>query len=153
MDDMLRELYLEMIKDHSKSPRNFGQVAEPNRRASGHNPLCGDAIRLTAQVDEAGAIVDVKFEDDGKKNCAISTASASLMTQAIKGKPRIEFDNLFQRMSDLLTGKLEGQDTSDLEKLEVLQGVRNFPNRVKCASLAWHTLRAALDGTDEATTE
>lgn len=136
----LRELYQEMIIDHGKHPRNFGQLLTANHVHAGHNPLCGD--KLTIYVfEQNGVVMDVKFEGTG---CAISVASASLMTESVKGKSIIEINKLFELFHHLVT---EGQTTSDevLGKLAVFSGVAEFPIRVKCASLAWHTLKAAIE--------
>jgi nitrogen fixation NifU-like protein len=138
------DLYQEQILEHYKNPRNFGEMPDANRHASGHNPLCGDKLVVGLKVDEAGIIQDVRFQGQG---CAISKASASLMTGAVLGKGTAEAQRLFGRFHDLVTGKLgAGDDLADLGKLAVLAGVREYPARVKCASLAWHTLKAALDG-------
>lgn len=133
----LRELYQEMIIDHGKQPRNFGVLPDASHSKNGHNPLCGD--RLTIYLLERDGIVeDVKFEGVG---CAISVASASLMTEAIKGKSVAAAESLFQQFHQLLT---EGKEDDSLGKLAVFSGVAEFPLRVKCATLAWHTLKAAL---------
>ncbi len=133
----LRQLYQEMIIDHGKQPRNFGVLADANHSKNGHNPLCGD--RLTVYLLERdGVVEDVKFEGVG---CAISVASASLMTEAIKGKSVAAVEALFQQFHQLLT---EGKEDDSLGKLAVFSGVAEFPLRVKCATLAWHTLKAAL---------
>jgi nitrogen fixation NifU-like protein len=135
----LRELYQEVILDHSRRPRNFGACPHCNRDAKGHNPLCGD--RITVELDIDGeTIKDAHFQGQG---CAISMASASLMTEMIKGKTVAEAKALFGEFHALVTGG-EANGT-DLEKLEVLAGVRDYPVRVKCATLAWHTLAAALE--------
>ncbi|HEU0199159.1 MAG TPA: SUF system NifU family Fe-S cluster assembly protein [Burkholderiaceae bacterium] len=140
----LRDLYQEVVFDHNRRPRNFGKLADANRHAEGFNPLCGD--RLTLQVKLAdGVIEDVRFEGSG---CAISTASASLMTEALKGKTVEQVEQLFEGFHALLTGG--GGDKVPLGKLVVLAGVREFPVRVKCATLAWHTLRAALHNEQQA---
>jgi nitrogen fixation NifU-like protein len=139
----LRELYQEVILDHNRSPRNFGELPGANRRAEGYNPLCGDKINLELLVD-GDRITDLRFEGVG---CAISTASASIMTQALKGKTLAEADALFQAFHDLVTGQLPEHE--DLGKLEVFAGVSEYPARVKCAILAWHTLRAALQEREE----
>lgn len=136
----LRELYQEVILDHHKRPRNFRKVDGANREANGHNPLCGDKVTVTMVV-ENGTIRDVGFQGSG---CAISTASASMMTESIKGKTQAEAEALFRRFHDLVTGREKGGESS-LGKLAVFAGVRDYPVRVKCASLAWHTLRAALE--------
>jgi nitrogen fixation NifU-like protein len=143
----LRELYQEVILDHTKRPRNFGKLEGSSHRAEGHNPLCGDELRLTLNVD-GDAIQDLRFEGSG---CAISTASASLMTEALKGKTLEEANRLFERFHGVVTGEV-GLDSNDLGKLAVLKGVAEYPLRVKCATLAWHTLRAALEGSDEPVT-
>jgi nitrogen fixation NifU-like protein len=141
----LRELYQSVILDHNKHPRNFGELEAANRSADGFNPLCGD--KVTVELEVAGECVkDVAFSGSG---CAISTASASLMTQIIKGKTLAEVDALFEGFHDLVTSNpSEPIDTSGLGKLAVFGGVREFPVRVKCATLAWHTLKAALDEAD-----
>jgi len=134
----LRALYEEVILDHNRRPRNFlYKPAGTNRHARGYNPLCGDEFTLNLQVED-GVVKDVGFEGVG---CAISTASASLMTESIKGKPVEYAERLFQGVHDLLTKQ---GDAGELGKLQVLAGVRDYPARVKCATLAWHTLRAAL---------
>lgn len=144
MNDRLRELYQEVILDHSKSPRNFHALSGNVRSAKGHNPLCGDRLTLYVAL-EGGTIKDVAFEGAG---CAISTASASMMTEALKGKTEAEADAVFEEFHALVTGKSElPQD--DLGKLAVFAGVRDYPVRVKCATLAWHTLRAALSRQEE----
>ena len=139
MSDLL-DLYQEVILDHHKRPRNRGELADADHRAEGHNPLCGDRVTVTARLD-GDRIADLRFEGEG---CAISTASASLMTEAVKGRPREEVEELFRVFQDVLTGRGEPEE-ADLGKLAVLAGVREFPVRVKCATLAWHTLRAALE--------
>ena len=138
MSSDLRDLYQEVILDHSKRPRNFRSMADPTRRADGYNPLCGD--RETVFVDMDGDVVkDVSFQGAG---CAISTASASMMTESVKGRTRAEAESLFERFHDLIVGK--GGESPDLGKLAVFSGVREYPVRVKCATLPWHTLKAAL---------
>jgi len=135
----LRDLYQEVILDHYRKPRNFRSLADANRKAEGFNPLCGDRLTLYVKLKD-GVIADASFEGSG---CAISTASASLLTESIKGKTEHEAEMLFQSFRDVVTGSGETPNT-DLGKLDVLAGVREFPVRVKCATLAWHTLRAAL---------
>ena len=144
----LRELYQEVIFDHNRSPRNFRKMDDADRVAEGHNPLCGDQLTLYVRL-ENGVIADASFVGHG---CAISTASASLMTEAVKGRTVEEVEALFRDFHALLTGVApEGRDFG---KLEVLAGVREFPVRVKCATLAWHTLHNALTGAaDPAKTE
>ena len=139
MDD-LRDLYQDVILDHSKNPRNTGRIAG-GKTAVGHNPLCGDKLVVSLLL-ENGVIQDVKFEGEG---CAISQAAASMMTQVLKGKSVEETDHLFERYHDLVTGQVDPSgDVEDLGKLAVFSGVSEFPVRVKCASLAWHTMQAAL---------
>jgi nitrogen fixation protein NifU and related proteins len=142
MSSDLRDLYQEVILDHSKRPRNFHAMPAPDRKAEGYNPLCGD--RETVFLDLDGEVLkDVSFQGAG---CAISTASASMMTESVKGKTRAEADALFSRFHELITGKTGAADGPELGKLEVFSGVREYPVRVKCATLPWHTLKAALDG-------
>jgi nitrogen fixation NifU-like protein len=139
----LRDLYQEVILDHNRRPRNFGTLPRANRQAEGHNPLCGDRVTVWLDV-EGGRIRDVSFEGAG---CAISTASASLMTEALKGLDIEEARRLFHGFHELVT---HGEEAGgpDLGKLAVFSGVREYPMRVKCATLAWHALMAALDGKD-----
>jgi len=143
----LRELYQEVILDHGKNPRNFGPLPEANREAHGHNPLCGDKIALHVVLD-GDLVQDVKFEGAG---CAISMASASLMTTILKGKTEAEARALFEQFHDLLTSNEDASldQLEALDKLAVFSGVRDYPLRVKCATLGWHTLNAALDETGE----
>ena len=143
----LQDLYQQMILDHYRSPRNCRQIEQPTCNANGHNPLCGDKVSVYVTVDN-DTIVDVSFEGSG---CAISTASASLMTEAVKGKSLDEAHEIFATFHNLITG--EDPDLSNLGKLEIFAGVRQYPTRVKCATLAWHTLEAALkeDGTEIST--
>ncbi len=138
----LRELYQSVILDHNKRPRNFGELPGANRAADGHNPLCGDRLRVELRVED-GVVADVAFRGDG---CAISRASASLMTEAVKGRPVAEAERLFGLFHGLVTGQPANASGDGLGKLAVFSGVREFPIRVKCATLAWHTLRAALEG-------
>ena len=139
----LRDLYQELIVDHNKNPRNYGVLADANRRAEGYNPLCGDKVTVYLHVD-GDRITDVSFEGAG---CAISTASASLMTQAVKGKTVAEAEQLFEAFHAMVTGQDTSEETADrLGKLAVLAGVREYPSRVKCATLAWHTLHNAAHG-------
>jgi nitrogen fixation NifU-like protein len=142
----LRDLYQEVILDHSKRPRNFGDLDGANRRAEGYNPLCGDRETVYLRL-EGDVLKEVGFRGAG---CAISTASASMMTESLKGKTREEAEALFERFHDLITGSDGRTDTSrpDLGKLTVFSGVREFPVRVKCATLPWHTMKAALAGED-----
>ncbi|MEE9279286.1 MAG: SUF system NifU family Fe-S cluster assembly protein [Myxococcota bacterium] len=142
----LRELYQEVILDHTKRPRNFGQLPEPSHRAEGHNPLCGDHLTVTLEITD-DCIERVLFEGSG---CSISTASASLMTQMIAGKTTDEVSELFEKFHGAVTSSSDSAvDVAALGKLVALAGVRGFPMRVKCASLAWHTLVAAIRGDEE----
>ncbi|HSF17581.1 MAG TPA: SUF system NifU family Fe-S cluster assembly protein [Vicinamibacteria bacterium] len=143
MDPALRELYQEVILDHSKNPRNFHELTEATHSAKGENPLCGDRLSLYLVVDE-GVIRDVGFRGAG---CAISTASASMMSEVLKGKTEEEAQAIFAGFHGLVTGK---SDDETLGKLAVFAGVRDYPVRVKCATLAWHTMRAALSRKEEA---
>ena len=151
MDD-LRDLYQEVILDHGKNPRNFRHPEDANRHAEGDNPLCGDRLTVYLKMGHNGLVEDVAFEGRG---CAISMASASMMTEIVAGKTEQEARALFRRFHDFVTGREEiGEaDNDDLEKLIVLAGVKQFPMRVKCATLAWHTMTAARDGQDAVTTE
>ena len=151
MDD-LRDLYQEVILDHGKNPRNFRHPEGANRHAEGDNPLCGDRLTVYLKMGHNGLVEDVAFEGRG---CAISMASASMMTEIVAGKTEQEARALFRRFHDFVTGREEiGEaDNDDLEKLIVLAGVKQFPMRVKCATLAWHTMTAAMDGQDAVTTE
>jgi nitrogen fixation protein NifU and related proteins len=137
----LRDLYQEVILDHSRQPRNFGALDRANRAARGDNPLCGDRLVLAARVRD-GRVEDLAFEGSG---CAISVASASLMTEAVKGHTVEEVEAMYQRFHRLLTSDAAAGEAGDLGKLEVFGGVREYPIRVKCATLAWHTLHAALE--------
>lgn len=137
----LRELYQDVIVDHNRNPRNFHPLQGAVRIAEGYNPLCGDKLSVYARIDD-GRITDVSFVGSG---CAISTASASLMTEAVKGKTVAEAEALFADMHELLTGKTAA-DPGRLGKLAALAGVKDYPARVKCATLSWHTLHAALQG-------
>jgi len=138
----LDELYKQVILDHNKNPRNFGVIENANSHAKGHNPLCGDQLDLYLVIED-GLIKDVKFNGSG---CAISKASASIMTSLIKGKTIEEAKQLFEEFHNLVTSDPEAEiDTSELGKLEVFCGVREFPARIKCASLPWHTLAQAIN--------
>ena len=141
----LRELYQEVILDHNKSPRNFRELEGADRHADGYNPLCGDKLALYLNLD-GDVIADAAFLGSG---CAISKASASLMTDAIKGKTVAEARQLFDQFHAMVTGTEGPVEPEALGKLAVLSGVRDFPTRVKCASLAWHTLCAAMDDAHE----
>jgi nitrogen fixation NifU-like protein len=144
----LSDLYQEVILDHNKRPRNFRVIEGPTHHAEGYNPLCGDRLKLYVNV-EGDRIVDVAFEGSG---CAISKASASLMTDALKGKTVADARVMFERFHRMVTTPPD-QTVEDLGKLSVLAGVREFPVRVKCASLAWHTLKAALAREEQTSTE
>ncbi|MBI4166695.1 MAG: SUF system NifU family Fe-S cluster assembly protein [Acidobacteria bacterium] len=145
----LRDLYQEMILGHSKSPHNLRVMPEANRTAQGFNPLCGDKVKLYVKL-EGDRIADLSFEGSG---CAISTASASLLTDTLKGKTTAEADALFEEFHDLVTGKRQLDEAhNELGKLKVFAGVAEFPMRVKCATLVWHTLRSALSASQETVT-
>jgi nitrogen fixation NifU-like protein len=136
----LKELYRDVILDHNRSPRNFGRLEPADAQAAGHNPLCGDKLNLTLRL-QGDRVQDLRFEGQG---CAISTASASLMTEAVKGRSREQIARLYKEVHALLTASTE-VPSADLGKLMALAGVAEFPARVKCASLCWHTLNAALE--------
>jgi nitrogen fixation protein NifU and related proteins len=140
----LRDLYQETILDHNKRPRNFKKLENANRSADGYNPLCGDKVKVYLRVED-GRVQDLSFEGSG---CAISKASASVMTESLKGKSVEEVESIFKRFRDLVMGKTE--DADDLGKLVVFSGVCEFPARVKCATLAWHALQAALQDSKQA---
>jgi nitrogen fixation NifU-like protein len=147
----LDELYQEVILDHNKSPRNFRAMADANRKAEGYNPLCGDQVTVYVKCED-GIIKDISFQGSG---CAISKASASMMTSALKGKTEVEAHELFENVHGMLTGAANQQPGhNNVGKLAILSGVCKFPARVKCASLAWHTVNSALHGQpDLASTE
>ena len=146
----LIDLYQEVILDHNKNPRNFRVIEEADHSADGKNPLCGDALRVYVAMD-GDKITDVAFKGAG---CAISKASASMMTQEVKGKTREEAEDLFNEFHRMVTGDLDIEtDENHLGKLRIFSGVLEFPARVKCASLSWHTLNAALHGDETVTTE
>ena len=136
----LKDLYRDVILDHNKSPRNFGRLDPADSSADGHNPLCGDRLHITLKLED-DRVSDLRFDGKG---CAISVASASLMCEAVKGKRRTEIAHLFSEIHEVLTHH-DAPVPDDLGKLAALSGVREFPVRVKCASLCWHTLNAALD--------
>lgn len=146
----LRQLYQEVILDHNKKPRNFGVVDPHNRHAHGHNPLCGDSYEVSLFVDGEGIIKDVAFSGEG---CAISKAAASMMTQRIKGKAAAEAAVLVDQFRGMLTGELDLSAEHELGHLTVFEGVAQRPERVKCAVLPWHTLQAALRGSEQVSTE
>jgi nitrogen fixation NifU-like protein len=142
----LRELYQSVILDHNKRPRNFGEPAGAKRSADGDNPLCGDKITVYVGVED-GIVTDVGFVGEG---CAISTASASLMTEAVKGRRLEDVERIFEEFHALVTSSSQSEpELESLGKLQVFAGVREFPMRVKCATLGWHTLRAALEGSGQ----
>jgi nitrogen fixation NifU-like protein len=142
----LRDLYQELILDHTRHPRNFGPLEDANRHAHGHNPLCGDRVTVHVRL-EGEKLADVRFEGSG---CAISTASASLMTESVRGRTKQETDELYQRFHALVTGEPgPAPDPDALGKLAAMGGVRDYPLRVKCATLVWHALVAALEGRGE----
>lgn len=142
MDQELRELYQQVILDHNKSPRNYRAMEHPTQDAEGFNPLCGDKLHIYLVLED-GVVKDVSFQGSG---CAISKASASLMTSMIKGKTKDEAEKIFEKFHDLITGKLgDNISIDELGKLAVFEGVKEFPVRIKCASLAWHTMKLALN--------
>lgn len=141
----LRDLYQELILEHSKAPRNYRELKGADHRAEGYNPLCGDRFTVAVHI-EGDCIRDIAFQGSG---CAISKASASMMTQSVKGKTREQAKKLFEQFHRTVTGNQNG-NAAELGKLGVFAGVREFPTRVKCATLAWHTLQAALEGKQEA---
>jgi nitrogen fixation NifU-like protein len=151
MDSSLRELYQEIILDHSRHPRNFGALEDANHVAEGFNPLCGDKVKIYLKLDDAGRIADVSFEGRG---CAISVASASLMSELLRGRTGEEAEALMGGFLHLVKGEEAsalGED--DREQLEVMAGVSAFPMRVKCATLAWHAMKSALEDGATAKTE
>ena len=151
MDDTLRELYQDVILDHSRHPRHFGALNAHTHIAEGHNPLCGDRVKVFLQVDAGGRIQDVSFEGRG---CAISVASASLMTELLKGRTIPEVERLMDGFLDLVKGEdAKHLDETDRDHLQVMAGVSAFPMRVKCATLAWHAMKAALEQRNGARTE
>ena len=146
----LSELYQQVILDHNKKPRNFRKLETANYSAEGYNPLCGDQLTVYLNL-EADTVKEVGFEGSG---CAISKAAASMMTQAVKGKSKQQAENLFQEFHSMVTGELnEETEENNLGNLKIFAGVREFPVRVKCATLAWHTLHAALNKEEQVSTE
>jgi nitrogen fixation NifU-like protein len=141
----LRDLYQEVILEHSKAPRNYRELTNADHKAEGYNPLCGDRFTVYLRM-QGESIQDIGFQGSG---CAISKASASMMTQSLKGKTRSEADALFNRFHKVVTGQAKNGNQENLGKLAVFSGVSQFPVRVKCATLAWHTLQAALEGRPE----
>lgn len=155
MFDELRELYQEVILDHGRHPRNFRHPDAANREAKGDNPMCGDKLIVYLTVNDQGVIEDAAFLGKG---CAISTASASLMTEIVRGKTRAEAEALFAHFHRMCTeddvaAEAEGVDPEALERLQVLSGVKQYPVRVKCATLPWHTMKAAMEGQNTTSTE
>jgi nitrogen fixation NifU-like protein len=151
MDDSLRELYQEVILDHSRHPRHFGALAAPTHTAEGHNPLCGDRVKIFLQVNDQDRIHDVSFQGRG---CAISVASASLMTELLKGRTVAEAEELMGGFLSLVKGDDAARlNEPDRDRLQVMAGVSAFPMRVKCATLAWHAMKAALHHEGGAKTE
>ena len=146
----LSDLYQEVILEHNKNPRNFREIFDANFQADGHNPLCGDQLKVYLQMDN-DVVKDVSFVGSG---CAISKASASMMTQAVKGKTKVEADTMFNEFRAMVMGELNMEtDENHLGKLRIFAGVLEFPARVKCASLSWHTVHAALNGEEVVSTE
>ncbi len=144
----LRELYQQVILDHNKNPRNFHEMADATSHVEGYNPLCGDHYTIFVRVD-GDTIREVSFTGNG---CAISKASASVMSSTVKGKSKAEAESLFDTFHRLVTGDASGLSAADLGRLAAFSGVSEFPARVKCATLAWHTLKSALEGKDESVT-
>ncbi len=146
----LSELYQQVILDHNKKPRNFGKLETANHSAKGYNPLCGDQLTVYLHLED-DAVREISFEGSG---CAISKAAASMMTQAVKGKSKHEAEQLFSEFHRMVTGELDEENTQNaLGNLKIFSGVREFPVRVKCASLAWHTMHAALNNQELVSTE
>lgn len=146
----LSELYQQVILDHNKKPRNFHKLEEANRTAEGYNPLCGDQLTVYLQLEDE-VIKDISFEGSG---CAISKAAASMMTQSVKGKTKQEAELLFSEFHRMVTGELDEEATPNrLGRLTIFSGVRDYPARVKCASLSWHTMHAALSNQEIVSTE
>ena len=146
----LSELYQQVILDHNKKPRNFRKLETANHTAEGYNPLCGDQLTIYVNLED-NRVTDVGFEGSG---CAISKASASMMTQAVKGKSKEQAENLFKEFHSMVTGELdEENEENTLGNLKIFAGVREFPVRVKCATLPWHTMHAALNKEEQASSE
>ncbi len=146
MDAELKELYQQVILDHNKNPRNFRKIENANHFAEGYNPLCGDRLNIYVELED-GRIKDISFQGSG---CAISKASASLMSSIVKGLPVEEAEKLFEKFHAVITGKITDEENiEELGKLAVFAGVKEFPSRVKCASLAWHTMVAAFKQEDK----
>lgn len=150
MSAELADLYQQVILEHNKKPRNFKRLETANHTADGHNPLCGDQLTVYLELD-GDTVKDVSFEGSG---CAISKASASMMTQAVKGKTRAEAETLFSEFHRMVKGELDEEaEANSLGRLKIFSGVRDFPARVKCASLSWHTMHAALESKETVSTE
>lgn len=146
----LKQLYQEVILDHNRNPRNFGELERPTHQAEGYNPLCGDRYKIYIQVAD-GKIADVRFEGAG---CAISKSSASLMTSCLKGQPITEAEQLFENFHGMLKGETDAEALPGSAcKIAALQGVKEFPTRIKCATLIWHTMKSALEGEAEVNIE
>lgn len=143
-------LYQEVILDHNRKPRNYGKLEHASHRATGHNPLCGDRLNISLQLNERDQIDAIAFEGE---SCAICKASASMMTAAVKGKSRLDAETLIHEFRELATGKLDTDNPHHLGRLTVFSGIRDLPTRVKCAILPWHTLHAALNSLENASTE
>ena len=151
MNNEMRELYQQMILSHNKNPKNFRIIEGPSHYAEGHNPLCGDNLNVYVVVDEDNVIEDISFQGSG---CAISKSAASMMTEILKGKKEEEARELFEQYHKLVTGKLDPEkDEHNLGKLTIFSGIWEYPARVKCASLSWHTAKAALDKEEVVSTE
>ncbi len=151
MNNEMRELYQQMILSHNKNPKNFRIIENPSHYAEGHNPLCGDNLNVYLVVDEQNVIIDISFQGSG---CAISKSAASMMTETLKGKKVEEAQVLFEQYHQLVTGKLNpDKEPNGLGKLKIFSGIWEYPARVKCASLSWHTVKAALDNEKVVSTE
>lgn len=151
INDKTSQLYQQVLLDHNKTPRNFGVLDPAHHEALGHNPLCGDRYKIYVNIDEDNRVMDVSFVGDG---CAISKASASMMTTFVKGKHVDEIAEIYRQFHDMTQGKLNPEtDPNELGRLKVFAGVKNLPARVKCATLSWHTLNAAIKGEDKVSTE
>ena len=143
MDSALRELYQEVILDHSRHPRHYGAMERASHKAEGYNPLCGDRVTVYLRLDAEGRVADIKFEGKG---CAISQASASMMVDMLKGRSQVEAEQLMQGFLHLVKGEDAGDlSEDDRERLDVMGGISEFPMRVKCATLAWHTYKNAVE--------
>lgn len=151
MSNDMQEIYQQMILAHNKNPKNFRIIEEHTHHADGHNPLCGDSLSVYLVLNDDNTIKDISFQGSG---CAISKSAASMMTEKLKGKTEIEARELFDQFHNLVTGKLKpDNDENDLGKLSIFSGIWQYPARVKCASLSWHTMKAALDEDAEISTE